>query len=192
MFTVIWFCLFLERKVRTKRSLKFCFQFKKRMDIFCSTSVRSRAVQNSWNEIIWSPSLSASTIVLSAMLTSCSSLENNKTFSREILLEKTKQNVISLLPDVVTNHHLKNTQQFFFGNLFVVVCVVHLKGKSEFAFPRIQLVLLVFLHWSKVGQHLHELLEIQLVFWTRLTEEGIDNTITWNQAKNQKKWKFEF
>lgn len=71
---------------------------------------------------------------------------------------------VSLLPDVVSNHHLKNTQQFFLGNLLVVVRVVHLKGKSELAFPRIQLVLLVFLHWSEVGQHLHELSEIQLVF----------------------------
>lgn len=64
--------LFYRRSVDTGRSQ--IRQFKKRMDIFCSTSVRSRAVQNSWNEIIWSPSRSASTIVLSAMLTSCSSL----------------------------------------------------------------------------------------------------------------------
>ena len=55
---------------------KASHQLRKRMDIFCSTSVLSRELQNSWNEIIWSPSLSASTIVRSAMLTNCSSLLN--------------------------------------------------------------------------------------------------------------------
>lgn len=50
-------------------------QLRNRMDIFCSTSVRSRAWQNSSKQIIWSLFVSASRIVRSAMLVSCSSLE---------------------------------------------------------------------------------------------------------------------
>ena len=57
-------------KVNTNKGEEMKIQLRKRIDIFCSTSVRSRALQNSWNEIIWSPSLSASTMVRSAILIS--------------------------------------------------------------------------------------------------------------------------
>lgn len=50
-------------------------QLRNLMDIFCSTSVRSNALQNSSNDIIPSPFSSASTIVRSAMLVNCSSLQ---------------------------------------------------------------------------------------------------------------------
>lgn len=50
-------------------------QLRKRIDIFCSTSVLSNARANSSNDIIWSLFVSASIIVRSAMLDSCSSLK---------------------------------------------------------------------------------------------------------------------
>lgn len=71
------------------------------MDIFCSTSVLPKALQNSSNEIIWSPLLSASTIVLSAIEVSWSSLQNGfttlkvQTFSHWIILI-TKNGVVSV------------------------------------------------------------------------------------------------
>lgn len=50
------------------------------MDIFCSTSVRSRALQNSSNDIMPSPFSSASSIVRSAMLVNCSSLQYHEIY----------------------------------------------------------------------------------------------------------------
>lgn len=60
------------------------------MDIFCSTSVRSKAVQNSSKLIIWSPSRSASRMVRSAILFSCSSLSKQQCMYTTHYWQKTR------------------------------------------------------------------------------------------------------
>lgn len=89
-----------------------------------------------------------------------------------------EQIAVARLPDVVSDHHLKDTQQFILGNLLIIIRVVHFEGEPEFPFPGIQLVFLVLLHRSKVSQNFHELPEVQLVFRTALAEESVDNPLS--------------
>lgn len=78
-------------------------QWRNRMLIFSSTSVLSSVAQNSSNEIIWSPSLSASRIVLSAMFANCKGkkcLENHfkmcKLFVKNATVKPLQNNTTNL------------------------------------------------------------------------------------------------
>lgn len=82
------------------------------------------------------------------------------------------------LPDVVSHHHLKDAQEFFFRYQVIIVCVVHFECKAQLAFTRVKLVLPVLPDWPEMGEDFHELAEVQLVLRAGFAVKGVDNAVT--------------
>lgn len=103
-------------------------QFKNLMLIFCSTSVLDKALQNSWNEIIWSLSSSASRIVRSAMLVNCSSLIFAPTIMWRIASNSSRLIISSLSKSYILKATAKNkTSEWVITSLsFAFVCSIQL------------------------------------------------------------------
>lgn len=103
-------------------------QLRKRMDIFCSTSVRSRAWQNSSKHIIWSLLVSASKIVRSAMLVNCSSL----ILAPTIMCSMANNSSLEILPSL-SKSYIENANLNFSSlllSLFSLFFLIGLKCAS--------------------------------------------------------------
>uniref|UniRef100_A0A182VRR6 Uncharacterized protein n=1 Tax=Anopheles minimus TaxID=112268 RepID=A0A182VRR6_9DIPT len=98
---------------------------RKRIDIFCSTSVRSSARQKSSNEILPPPTVSASMIVRSAMLFSWSWLMFAPTIICRMLSSSSREIVSSS-----SRSYILNAKRSFSSRLFSRFSLFGLIGRK--------------------------------------------------------------
>lgn len=130
------------------------------MDIFCSTSQRSNALQKSSNEILPWPHWSASIIVRSAILINWSWLMFAPTImcsmfnssSREIDSSSSKS-YIRNATEIQSKFSLNSPMHCVWLRLFTF----------QFLLTRVQIVRAVLVDGSEMCQHLHEFTEIHTI-----------------------------
>jgi hypothetical protein len=81
------------------------------------------------------------------------------------------------LADVGAHHHVQNIDQFIARHRIIVVQIVHFEGDFQLLLAAVQLILLALLDRPEVGQHLHELSEIDTVIGAVRCEECMDDAI---------------